>query len=59
MKHFFSLTLFLSAALSLSAMSVQQVEPLSWWVGMNTPLTLMVHGEDLADAVMNFRFEKK
>ena len=50
MKHFFSLTLFLSAALSLSAMSVQQVEPLSWWVGMNTPLTLMVHGEDLADA---------
>ena len=50
MKHYFSLTLFLSAALSLSAMSVQQVEPLSWWVGMNTPLTLMLHGEDLADA---------
>jgi len=49
MKHLLSL-LFLAAATSLSAISVQQVEPLSWWTDMNMPLTLMVHGDDLADA---------
>ncbi len=27
---------------------IERVEPLSWWVGMNTPLQLMVHGEDIA-----------
>ena len=26
---------------------VERVEPLSWWVGMNTPLQLMIHGEDV------------
>ncbi|MFG6354956.1 MAG: cyclomaltodextrinase N-terminal domain-containing protein, partial [Alistipes sp.] len=25
---------------------VQRVEPLSWWVGMNTPLQLMIYGDD-------------
>ena len=27
---------------------IQHIEPLSWWVGMNTPLQLMIHGTDIA-----------
>lgn len=27
---------------------VERVEPISWWVGMNTPLQLMIHGTDIA-----------
>jgi len=30
--------------------SVNHIEPLSWWTNMNCPLTLMFNGEDLADA---------
>lgn len=26
---------------------VERIEPLSWWVGMNTPLQLLVNGEDI------------
>ena len=45
----------LFAALLLSAMmmaapKIEQVEPLSWWTNMNTPLTIMFHGQDLKDA---------
>ena len=29
---------------------IQRVEPLCWWTEMNTPLTLLFQGEDLADA---------
>ena len=29
---------------------VSRVEPLSWWTGMNTPLTIMFYGNDLQDA---------
>lgn len=29
---------------------IQRVEPLCWWIEMNTPLTLLFQGEDLADA---------
>lgn len=28
---------------------VNRVEPLSWWVGMTTPLQLMVHGEAISE----------
>ena len=28
--------------------SVKHVEPLSWWVGMNTPLQLMINGEGVS-----------
>ena len=28
---------------------VSRVEPLSWWVGMNTPLQLMVHGDGISE----------
>jgi len=38
------------SALTLSAQRIAQVEPLSWWTGMQMPLTLMLHGENLADA---------
>ena len=27
---------------------VSRVEPLSWWVGMNTPLQLLVQGENIS-----------
>ncbi len=30
-------------------LKVEHVEPLSWWVGMNTPLQLMVNGEGIAN----------
>ena len=33
-----------------AAPKIQQVEPLSWWTNMETPLTLMFHGQDLRDA---------
>lgn len=29
---------------------ITRLEPLSWWVGMHTPLTLMFYGNDLQDA---------
>lgn len=40
----------LMSQMMFAAPKIQQVEPLSWWTGMKTPLTLMLHGEDLADA---------
>jgi len=40
----------LTMQLAFAAPKIQQVEPLCWWAGMQTPLTLMFHGEDLADA---------
>ena len=30
--------------------AIQQVEPLCWWTNMEMPLTLMFHGQDLADS---------
>ena len=52
MKRFFTLTLFLITALTVSAatpkISVKHVEPLSWWTGMNMPLQLMVHGDAIS-----------
>lgn len=33
-----------------AAPAIQQVEPLCWWTNMETPLTLMFHGQDLADS---------
>ena len=29
-------------------LKVEHIEPLSWWVGMSTPLQLMVHGEGVS-----------
>ena len=33
-----------------AAPKIEQVEPLSWWTNMHTPLTILFHGQDLADA---------
>lgn len=54
MKRFITLTLLIVAC-SLSAMAakprfnIKHVEPLSWWVGMNTPLQLMINGEGISN----------
>lgn len=32
---------------------IERVEPLSWWTGMNTPLTLMFYGVDLESATVS------
>ena len=42
--------LLLMSAMMHAAPKIQQVEPLNWWTNMETPLTLMFHGQDLADA---------
>ena len=31
---------------------VARVEPLSWWVGMRTPLQLLVNGERIAECAV-------
>ena len=36
---------------------VSRVEPLSWWVGMNTPLQLMVQGEAISEYTPTFEGE--
>ena len=41
---------FVLAQWLMAAPKIQQVEPLNWWTDMQLPLTLMFHGEDLADA---------
>ena len=48
-----NISLFLAFVLAqwlMAAPKIQQVEPLNWWTDMQLPLTLMFHGEDLADA---------
>ena len=50
-KHFFLITAALvMCQMVMTAPMIQQVEPLCWWTDMQTPLTLMFHGEDLCDA---------
>ena len=33
-----------------AAPKIEQVEPLNWWTGMEMPLTVLFHGQDLKDA---------
>ena len=50
-KHSFLLAALLLMVQAIwAAPKIQQVEPLCWWTGMETPLTIMFHGEDLSDA---------
>ena len=49
-KSFFLAAALLIGQMSFAAPKIQQVEPLCWWTNMNTPLTLLFHGEDLQDA---------
>ena len=53
MKRVFSFIMFLAVATAAVAaqpkLVVRHVEPLSWWVGMNTPLQLMINGEGVSN----------
>ena len=49
-KTFFFAAVLLMSQMAFAAPKIQQVEPLCWWTNMQTPLTLMFHGEDLKDA---------
>ena len=40
----------MAGTLAFAAPKIEQVEPLSWWTNMETPLTIMFHGQDLQDA---------
>ena len=52
MRKLFTFSLLLATAFSASAqqkISVEHVEPLSWWTGMNMPLQLMINGEGISE----------
>ena len=49
-KHILLIAAVVMSQLAWAAPKIEQVEPLSWWTGMETPLTIMFHGEDLQDA---------
>jgi glycosidase len=51
-KHFLLLAALCAQCL-WAVPRIDQVEPLSWWTNMQTPLTLMFHGEDLQDATVS------
>lgn len=52
MKRVLSILMFVAIAVSATAakpkFDIKHVEPLSWWVGMNTPLQLMINGEGIS-----------
>ena len=52
MRRLFSVVMLLCVAFTAMAakpkFDIKHVEPLSWWVGMNTPLQLMVNGEGIS-----------
>ena len=39
----------LSAFAAKPKLEVKHIEPLSWWVGMNTPLQLMINGNGISE----------
>ena len=53
MKRVLALIMFLGVVVSASAAKpkfhIKHVEPLSWWVGMNTPLQLMINADGVAE----------
>lgn len=50
MKKLLASLICIFSIISASAIKIERVEPLSWWIGMNTPLQLMIYGEDLSGA---------
>ena len=55
-KNLLTLAVALLSAISLSAKPrIDRAEPLCWWTEMNCPLTLMLQGEDLADAQVSIQ----
>ena len=49
-KFLLIISLFVMSMVTNAKPVIQRVEPLCWWTEMNTPLTLLFQGEDLADA---------
>ena len=49
-KHILFAAALLVGQMAFAAPKIQHVEPLNWWTEMQTPLTIMFHGEDLQDA---------
>ena len=45
----------LSAVAAQATPRIDRAEPLCWWTEMHCPLTLMLHGEDLADAQVSIQ----
>ena len=50
MKKLLLLIALFSATIIQAKPRIDRAEPLCWWTEMNCPLTLLLHGEDLADA---------
>ncbi|HET6558576.1 MAG TPA: cyclomaltodextrinase N-terminal domain-containing protein, partial [Prolixibacteraceae bacterium] len=52
-----TLLLFILISLAVSALSVERVEPVNWWVGMKNPqLQLMVHGQGIAASEVSINY---
>jgi len=49
-KNLFFAAVLLMGQMAFATPKIQQVEPLSWWTDMQTPLTILFHGQDLQDA---------
>ena len=52
MKRVLTVIMLLAVAFNASAakpkFDIKHIEPLSWWVGMNTPLQLMINGDGIS-----------
>ncbi|MFI3239987.1 MAG: alpha-amylase family glycosyl hydrolase [Bacteroidales bacterium] len=57
MKKLLLALFVLATALSSSAIKIDRIEPISWWVGMNTPLQLLLNGEDITGATVEVNSE--
>ena len=55
MKKLLLLAALCSAMMLSAKPRIDRAEPLCWWTKMNCPLTLMLHGEDLADAQVSIQ----
>ena len=55
MKKLFLFAALCSAMMLSAKPRIDRAEPLCWWTEMNCPLTLMLHGEDLADAQVSIQ----
>ena len=49
-KSIFFAAILMMGQLAYAAPKIEQVEPLNWWTNMETPLTVLFHGQDLRDA---------
>lgn len=57
MKKLLTVFMLLATCTSLMAQKIERVEPLNWWVGMNTPLQLMIYGEDIEGSTVEVNSE--